>query len=319
MRTLWCAPLLAAGLFVLTGCEDMGDWGPSDRYHEDFHYSYALKPGGTVSLESFNGSVEVVSWDQPTVEVNGTKYASQKDYLDEMKVDASATPGQVRIRMVRPSFTHGNSGARFSIRVPRQVVLDEIVTSNGPIRVDGIEGNVRVRTSNGNVRVEKMKGELTARTSNGPIELREIDGNVRLHTSNGHIDAEASNGSFEAETSNAKIEARLVNPISNWPVRLNTSNGHIDLTLQGSKMPDVRAETNNSSIELHLPPSVNARVKANTSSHSSVTSDFDQLMRSGNDDDRHHDRHSEVEGTLGSGGPLMDLSTSNGPIKILKN
>lgn len=318
MRTLWCAPVLAAGLFVLTGCEDFGDWGPSDRYREDFHYSYALKPGGTVSLESFNGSIEVMSWEQPTVEVNGTKYASQKEYLDEMKVDANATPGQVRIRMLRPSFSHGNCGARFSIRVPKQVVLDEIVTSNGPIRVDGIDGNVRVRTSNGGVRVDNLKGELTARTSNGAIELREIEGNVRLHTSNGHIDAEASNGSFEAETSNSKIEARLVNPVSNWPVRLNSSNGHIDLTLQGSKMPDVRAETSNSSIELHLPASVNARVRASTSHHSSVTSDFDQLMRSGEDDDR-HGRQSEVEGTLGSGGPLMDLSTSNGSIKILKN
>ena len=317
MRTLWwCAPVAAAGFLVLTGCEDWGDWGPSDRYREDFHYSYDLKPGGTVSVDNFNGPVEITSWEQDTVEVNGTKYASQKAYLDDMKIDVSATPGAVRIRTVRPSISRGNCGARYSIRVPKRVVLDEIVSSNGALRIDHIEGTARLRTSNGSVRIEGLKGDLNARTSNGPIEVRDMDGNVRLHTSNGHIDAEATHGSFEAQTSNSRIEATLVDPAPNWPIRVDTSNGHIQLELKGARLPDVRADTSNSSVELKLPANVNARVRATTSHHSSVTSDFDELMRGAEDDRR--GRHSEVEGTLGNGGPLMELSTSNGSIKIVK-
>ena len=61
---------------------------------------------------------------------------------------------------------------------------------------------------------------------------------------------------------------------------------------------------------------MNARVHATTSRHSSVTTDFDELFH-GDEDDR-RGRRSEVEGRIGSGGPLIDLSTSNGPIKILK-
>src|ERR1700676_968774 len=135
MRALWIAPLLATGMFVLTGCEDWGDWGPSDRYKEDFHHSYAMKPGGTVSVENFNGPVEIMSWEQDTVEVNGTKYASQKSYLEDLKIDISATPGAVRIRSIRPSMSHCNCGASYAIRVPRRVLLDEIVSSNGAIRI----------------------------------------------------------------------------------------------------------------------------------------------------------------------------------------
>ena len=316
MRKPWIALLFAGSLLLLFGCEDWGDWGPSDRYKEDFHHSYALKPGGTVSVENFNGPVEIIGWEQDSVEVDGTKYASQKTYLDEMKVDVSATPTAVRIRTTRPSYSHGGCGARYAIRVPRRVALDEIVSSNGGIRIEQIEGTVRLRTSNGSIRVDNLKGDLEGRTSNSSVELREVTGNSRVHTSNGHIDAETSHGSFEAETSNSKIEATLVDPMPNWPIRLSTSNGHIELRLQGRSFPDVRANTSNSSLVVHLPPDVNARVRASTSHHSSITSDFDELMRGGEDD--HGRRRSEVDGRIGNGGPLFDLSTSNGPIKILK-
>jgi DUF4097 and DUF4098 domain-containing protein YvlB len=162
-----------------------------------------------------------------------------------------------------------------------------------------------------------LGGDLNARTTNGGIYLRDVDGNVRLQTTNGGIEAEASHGSFEAETSNGKIEVTLNDPAANWPVKLHTHNGHIDLSIRGSKLPDVRAESSNSTIVVRLPSSASARVRASTSHHSSVTSDFDTLMHSGDDEDRRR-RRSDVEGTIGGGGPLIELSTSNGAIKIVK-
>ena len=214
-------------------------------------------------------------------------------------------------------MSHGGSGARYTIHVPKHILLDEITTTNGGIRIDGIDGSVRLRTSNGTVRIERVNGDLNARTTNGAISLREFDGNARLQTSNGAIQAEASRGSFEAETSNGRIEVTLNDPAANWPVKLHTRNGHIDLTIRGSKLPDVRAESSNSTIVVRLPSSASARVHASTSRHSSITSDFDTLMRSGDIEDRRR-RRSDIEGTIGSGGPLIDLSTSNGAIKIVK-
>ncbi len=315
MRSVLCAAALAAMMLATAGCEDW-NWGPSDRYKEDFHYTRELAPGGTVSLENFNGPVEITSWDQSTVEINGTKYARDQALLNDMKIDVSGGENSVRIRTVRPSMAQGNCGARYSIHVPRRVALDEITSSNGEIRVEGIDGPARLRTSNGAVRLDGVKGEVNARTSNGAIEARNIDGNARLTTSNGAISADSSHGSFEATTSNSKIEATLRDPVSTWPVRLDTSNGHIDLTLQGTKIPDVRAGTSNSSITLHLPATVNARVHATTSHHNAITSDFEELA-GGRDEERRR-RRSEVEGTLGGGGPLIDLSTSNGTIHIAK-
>ena len=67
---------LAAGLLGLAGCDiDDLDIGGSERSSQDFHYSYPMQPGGRLSVENFNGSVEISGWDQDTVDISGTKYA----------------------------------------------------------------------------------------------------------------------------------------------------------------------------------------------------------------------------------------------------
>lgn len=311
MSTLARALPLAAAAFVLIGCEELGDWGNSERYKEDFHGTFPLNTGGTVSLENFNGPVEVFAWDQNSVEVNATKYASTREQLDALKIDvAAASSGSVRVRTIRPSGWRGNMGARYTIRVPRRVQLDSISSSNGSVRIEGIDGAAHLRTSNGAIRATRVHGDLNARTSNGSIEAQDLDGNASLHTSNGAIRVDASHGSFEATTSNSSIVANLKDPLTNWPVKLHTSNGKIELTLQAARIPDVRADTNNSSVTMRLPASINARVRANTS-HGSITTDFDLLthgLRS----------KTELEGTIGSGGPAVDVSTSNGSIRIIK-
>lgn len=302
-----------AALLVLnlTSCVDFAEFGGGDRYHEDFHYSYPLAPDGTVSLDNANGAVEITGWEQDKVEINGTRYGSTQATLDAVKIDTRASAGSVRIETVRPVNWHGNGGARYRIRVPRRVTLDAISTSNGSIQVEDVEGKLRLKSSNGSIRASRLKGDLEARTSNGGIEAMDVAGNVRLQTSNGSIKAEASQGSFEAGTTNGSIAVILSDATANWPVRLHSSNGHIEAEIKGDKIPDVRAETSNSSVTLRLPDHANARVRAHTS-HSRITSDFAVATQGGTES------KTNLEGTIGSGGPVLDLSSSNGSIKILK-
>jgi DUF4097 and DUF4098 domain-containing protein YvlB len=304
-------PVVAASL-ILPGCFYIGDFVDSEAYREDFHPTHPLEAGGAVSVETFNGSIELRGWEQNSVEINGTKSASSKGLLDALKIEVNATPGSVRIRAVRPPDFYRNMGVRFAIRVPRKALLDLISSSNGRIQIEDVEGRARLRTSNGGIRVSRLKGEVEARTSNGAIEAQDVDGNVNLHTSNGAIRAETTHGSFEGTTSNGSITARLNDPAANWPVRAESSNGHIDLTLDAKQLPEVRASTSNSGILLRLPASASARVRAATS-HAAVTSDFDGLQNDGS-----RRRHSEAHGTIGNGGPLIDLQSSNGSIKIMK-
>jgi len=306
-------PLLGASL-LLNGCIYVGDWGDNmSSVHEDFHSTHPLSAGGTVTVESFNGSVDITGWEQNSVEINGTKYGNSKSAVDQMKIDVNANPNSIRVRATRPSEFqwHNGGGVRFAIRVPHKVILDLISTSNGKIQVEDIEGTVHLRSSNGAIRISRVKGDVEAGTSNGTIEAQDLDGTTRFHTNNGSIRAESNRGSFEGVTSNGSITARLHDPSGSSPVRAETSNGHIELTFDSKTLPKVRAGTSNSSIVIRVPASANARVRASTS-HSSITSDFDELST-----DRGR-RHSEVDGTIGRGGPLLDLHSSNGAIKIMK-
>jgi DUF4097 and DUF4098 domain-containing protein YvlB len=282
-------PVLALipALVVLAGCEfdDMGDFG---RYHEDFHYNYPLKSGGRVTVEGFNGSIEISPWDQENVDISGTRYARSQDAISEIKIEVDHSADSVSIRATKPTMRNGNYGARFVIKVPRRAVLDRIVTSNGAIRAADATGPARFRTSNGSIHVNAFQGDLHAETSNGTVELNDVDGPVTAHTSNGAVRGKGFRG----------------------PVDVSTSNGGIDLTLASEPVPAIRAHTSNSSITVRLPGAVNAHLSASTS-NGSISSDFEMLTRGAVS--KHH-----IEGTLGSGGPTIELQTSNGSVRIVR-
>ena len=307
MRAKLILPAIAAGLVVLAGCE-FEDLGGFERYHEDFHYSYPLKAGGRLSVDGFNGSVEVSVWDQETVDISGTKYARTQEDTHDLKIEVDHSADSVSIRAIRPSMRHGNYGAKFAIKVPKGVVLDHLTTSNGAIRTWDGAGPARLKTSNGHVEVRRLKGTLNAETSNGPVELQDIDGAVEIRTSNGHIRADGIRGALDATTSNSSIHAMLDKV--DGSVRVQSSNGGIDLTLPPNAQSAVRAHTSNNGITLHLPGDVNARLSAGTS-NASISTDFEMRMRG--EISKHH-----IEGTIGNGGPLIDLGTSNGQIRVLK-
>jgi hypothetical protein len=73
---------------------------------------------------------------------------------------------------------------------------------------------------------------------------------------------------------------------------------------------DVRVSTKNGGITLRLPESTNARVVARTS-NSSITTDFEITAHGEISKNR-------LDGVIGAGGPLIDLSTSNGGIRLLR-
>ncbi|HLJ15142.1 MAG TPA: DUF4097 family beta strand repeat-containing protein [Bryobacteraceae bacterium] len=302
--------LTVVGLaLLLAACDDF-DPGGWNRYQEDFHFSYPLAAGGKIDVENVNGEVDISGWEKNTVEINGTKYSNSKSTLDGMKIDVVPAADSIHIRTLPAVPIHGGAGARYSIRVPRHTVLERIVSSNGGVHIDDIQGNANVHTSNGGIRVERLQGDLDAQTSNGRIEAHDTHGNCFLHTSNGRIEAEdAGKGAFEATSSNGSVHVRLSEPDPDHPVKIETSNGSIDLALESAR--EVRSRTSNSSITLHLPESLNAHLRARTS-NSSINSDFDVTVHGGT-----LSKHS-LDGDIGKGGPLIDLVTSNGGIKIVK-
>jgi len=306
MRAKLALPALVAALFFLTACDvELGNF---QRFTRDFHYSYPMNADGRLSVETFNGSIEISGWDQNTVDISGTKYGPTQEAADNLNVGIDNTPGDISIRVARPSDWHGNLGARFAIKVPRKALLDRIVTTNGAIRTLDGTGPSRMKTSNGAIHIEGLNGRVDAQTSNGSIDLTDIAGDATVHTSNGRIHVEGVQGALDATTSNGGVTADLEHV--DRPVRVGTSNGGVDLTLPASYTSEIRVNTSNAGITLHLPAQINAHVVARTT-NSSVSTDFE--VRTVGELSKNR-----LDGTIGSGGPLIDLNTSNCGIRLLR-
>lgn len=311
MKKMLAAMVMMMVAVSLTGC-DLEEFAGTAKFKEDFEYGYDFEPGGRLAVESFNGSIEINGWDKSRVEVTGTRYASTRKLLDSLEIDIVESDGAIRIRTIRPSGRRGNMGASYTIWAPRRLHIERVNSSNGSIHIEGIEGNAQLKTSNGRVRIVQVEGDIEAITSNGSVQLTQTSGAAVLKTSNGSIKAEAVRGYFEAKTSNSSITARVIETDGSRPMRLSTSNGSINLTMEETPAHDIRASTSNGSITFKAPDSLSARVKAETS-NASVSTDFDVVLEG-----RRKPKKTHLEGEIGGGGPLVELSSSNGTIRLKK-
>ncbi|MCK9308608.1 MAG: DUF4097 domain-containing protein [Methanoculleus sp.] len=175
----------------------------------------------------------------------------------------------------------------YTIHLPPTVVLQRVESSNGPIDLSGVRVNgTELLTSNGPVLVDGAPGgDLAATSSNGRVEMRGVEGYVTATTSNGAVTVEDCRGVLELRTSNGAISAGI--PAVRGDVTISSSNG---------------------AITLRLAESLNAGVAATTSNGRIAVNDLAlQLDESSG---------TRISGTLGDGGPMITITTSNGNIDL---
>lgn len=266
-----------------------------DRVREDFRHTSTLI-NGAVDVSSFNGSIEIAGTSTQTVEVTGYKSGANADELRKVQVEVVQQGNVIRARGIKGEEKNWrcNCGVKFVLRVPRNTTLQSIRTSNGSIRIENIEGRADLKTSNGGVHVTNFKGKVDVKTSNGGINLDSVAGVVT------------------AETSNGAIRGRITDTVSSEPLRMSTSNGAIEIRIESQHNNDVIASTSNGSITVRMPEAANARIMASTSNHESVTTDFPVTVRG-------TISKNKLEGSVGTGnGPLLQMTTSNGTIRLLR-
>ena len=130
---------------------------------------------------------------------------------------------------------------------------------------------------------------LAAHTVNGEIEARGLFADAEAHTVNGSVTLE-TRGRAEATTVNGSVSARLGSLGVRAPLEFTTVNGSITLELPEDANAEVTARNVNGGIETDFPMTI---------------------RRSGFVGHR-------LDGTLGRGGPRLELSTVNGGIRLRK-
>jgi hypothetical protein len=305
MTRMWMGIALISGA-LLTSCGELGDF---DRAKEDFHYSYPLQPGGRLELDNRNGSIDIVGWDRNAIDVSGTKFAPTANLLQQIKINVSVNGNNASVGTEWPKdLWHGSYGAKYMIRVPRQITLSRAQTTNGSVSVEDLEGGGHVTSTNGRISMARDTGDYDLHTTNGAIELEECSGSERAHTTNGAVRGRLKAGSIDSQSTNGAIELTLMQPSSGQPIRASTTNGGIVLALAEFHDNPVSAQTRNGGVTLRLPSDINAKINAETS----ISSISNNLTMSSTDENSKH----RLSGQLGKGGPLISATTTTGSVHL---
>jgi DUF4097 and DUF4098 domain-containing protein YvlB len=306
MNRTWTGAGFVAAALVLSSCDEFEGF---ERAKEEFHYSYALQPGGRLDIENTNGSIDITGWDRNSIDVSGTKFAPTNSELKEVQIRIDVSGSTASIRTDTPKeFRHGGFGARYSIRVPRQIALGRVQTTNGSFSIEDLEGGGRVKSTNGRITMARDKGDYDLQTTNGTIDFDECSGVQRAETTNGGIHGRLKMGAIDARSTNGGIDVTIMKPQDDRPLRVTTTNGGISLALAEFHGNPVSAGTTHGGLTLRLPAGTNAQISARNT-FSGISSD---LPLSSTEEISKHG----LKGQLGQGGPLISASTTTGSIRI---
>jgi hypothetical protein len=261
-----------------------------------------------IELDTFEGSIEVHSWDRDEVEVEIEKRAMEQRLVDEMKVTAEQQGNRIIVKVAGPRNEDGFEGvqigvhfspsARLRVVVPRNSHLTAY-SADGALTVEDVTGKLSLKTNDGSVRGSRLGGELFVRSGDGSIRLERAEGKLDLETDDGSITIEARPTLLRARTSDGTIRLEVEPDAAmtdDWD--LQTADGSVVLTLPASFNALLDAETRD------------GVVRAN---HPSLREE----EPSGEGDRRDRDERRRIlKTTLGTGGKTVRVRTGDGTIRI---
>jgi hypothetical protein len=235
---------------------------------EAFTWAGRIPEGRWIIVRNLRGSIEVTRGGGDKVEVIATRRTRRGD-PDYVRFDVRKFGGDenvlicalwgensdcsedmYRTRTSTRGSTTNDVIVDFSVRVPRGIRV-RVQTVNGDIRVEDAAAEVHAEGVNGNVTVTSVGGPVNARTTNGHVRatITKLDPkhDLQFSTTNGSVIAEFT-GDIDADVELIALNGRFA---TDFPV---TVSGRIDprrLRAQiGKGGPRIRLATVHGNVEL---------------------------------------------------------------------
>ena len=205
--------------------------------------------------------------------------------------------------------TVGNGSVTVTGSSRTDVMVQARVTASAPSTAEArdLAGQVTITLENGQLRASgpvnpgrkswsvsyrvqvPSRYDLTLNAANGSVNVTDVRGNIDAETANGSIRLTDLGGRVRARTTNGSTHVQVSG--TKWDgegLSVITSNGSARLDLPQNFNAELAVGTNNGGIDIDFPVQVQGR-----------------LGRS-------------VETTLGTGGPRLDVRTSNGSVRVTR-
>jgi hypothetical protein len=150
---------------------------------------------------------------------------------------------------------------------------------------------------------------MNLETRNGPLALRDLAGNIHVTATNGPVSLSNVGGFVEATTTNGPIALAG----GSGDQRVTATNGPISVQLSGSRWdgPGLEVSTRNGPVSLSIPDGYGSGVAVQTSDRSPISCALAECSGA-----TANFRGAPKLIRLGSGDPVVRISTSNGPLAI---
>ncbi len=292
-------------------------------------FQKTLKVSGPVDLDVVTGSgnIAIRTGDGSTVVVNAVIEA--QDYHgasaeSRVKQIESNPPieqagNTIRIGHTKDREMEQNVSISYDLVIPAETRL-RAATGSGNQTLDGIRGVSNVSTGSGDMKISNM-GEVHANTGSGTIQVDATKGPVQVNTGSGSIRGNGLGGNFSARTGSGSVivtQASLGNvdiSTGSGTIQVNGINGTLTartgsgkIQVEGAQKGDWKLHAGSGNLLVKLPTDAAFSLKAHTESGKVTTSH--PVTSQGTI------RPNEMQGTVRGGGPLLEMNTGSGDIRI---
>jgi hypothetical protein len=192
----------------------------------------------------------------------------------------------VEVRAERTARAISDESAREL--VSRITIQEEVTPERVAIRTEGISGLLLGVSYQVTYHVRAPHSVVARlRTTNGAILVKRFDGHLVAASTNGGVIGEELGGSLEARGTNGQVRVGFT-AVGTQGITIRTTNGRVDLALPAAVKAHLSANCRNGSIAVDGLP-------------------FEPVGEQ---------TRREVRGTINGGGPPIDLTTTNGGIRI---
>jgi len=151
---------------------------------EEFQRFLPFPPGGTLSLQNTDGSIEIVGWEDHECEVYAERRIPRTmerrlrimkfdHYIPKIEIDSFES--FIKIHTIPAPAEDASNIVDYFIRVPDAVILKDIINRRGDIVIADIYGEVYAETQKGDVTVDNYSGSLHVSVETGNVEARLFD------------------------------------------------------------------------------------------------------------------------------------------------